>query len=261
MLRRYARHGAMATVGLGCTGLVGLAAWDPGVRRQLWFWKTVAPGVLEYRWARWRCSGASQAEKQAEYDALHAKYAPVALDLILNLRGLFIKFGQVCSVRPELVPAAYRQAFRSLQSEVPSEPFSVVREVVEADFACPLESLYASFDEVPCGAASIGQAHRATMIGGEEVVVKVQYPDARWQFMADIASLRQLTAMAAAESLPAYEEFAKQYVAELDYDQERQHLTARAPWVNSARASRGLLGPSSYLCSEPASRDYAIGAQ
>ena len=42
----------------------------------------------------------------------------MALGLILRQRGLFIKFGQVCSVRPELVPQPYREAFRSLQSEV-----------------------------------------------------------------------------------------------------------------------------------------------
>ena len=88
--------------------------------------------------------------------------------------------------RPELVPRAYRDAFRPLQSEMPgAEPLSVVRAVIEAELGLPLDEIFSSFDEEPCGAASIGQAHCAVTTEGEAVVVKVQYPDARWQFLGN----------------------------------------------------------------------------
>lgn len=72
-----------------------------------------------------------------------------------HIPGLYIKFGQVCSVRPELVPAAYREKFKTLQSDVPGRPLSEVAAVVENDLG-PIDSLFSYFDEEPCGAASIG---------------------------------------------------------------------------------------------------------
>jgi predicted unusual protein kinase regulating ubiquinone biosynthesis (AarF/ABC1/UbiB family) len=68
-------------------------------------------------------------------------------------------------------------------------------------------------EQVPVGSASIGQAHTACTVDGQEVCVKVQYPDARWQFMADIDCLRLLTHWTQPTSLPAFEEFARQYVS------------------------------------------------
>jgi aarF domain-containing kinase len=214
MLRRVARVSAKAVAGTAATGAVacgGFAAYDPGFRRQCGFWATVLPGVCTYRYTSWKYADADDDARAQQFAALHKQYAPVALELILRLRGLFVKFGQVCSVRPEFVPQAYRDAFRVLQSEVPGEPLSVVRSVIEAEFGRPLEEVFSSFDATSCGAASIGQAHAAvTAAGGEAVVVKVQYPDAHWQFMADIECLRTLVSWAQPDSMPAYEEFAKQ---------------------------------------------------
>ena len=224
MLRRAGRWVGLATAGGTAAGLAGvgaLAAYDPGFRRQCSFWRTVAPAVAHYRWTSWRSRDADDATRRQQYDRLHARYSPVALELILRLRGLFVKFGQICSVRPELVPQAYRDAFRVLQSDMPGEPLSVVKAVVEEEFGQRLEEIFASFEPTPCGAASIGQAHSAVTHGGDAVVVKVQYPNARWQFTADIECLRALTSWAQPDSLRAYEEFARQYIAELDYEKER----------------------------------------
>ena len=230
MLRRVARRGAqLAAAGtlVSSAAVGGLAAYDQGFRRQLSFWATVLPGVCQYRYASWKYADVAADSRAQEFAKLHKTYAPVALQLILSLRGLFVKFGQVCSVRPEFVPQAYRDAFRALQSDVPGEPVSVVRAVIEAEFGQPLDSIFSSFEETPCGAASIGQAHAAVVArSGESVVVKVQYPDARWQFMADIDCLRTLVGWAQPDSIPAYEEFARQFVEELDYVQERRHLQA-----------------------------------
>eukprot|EP01043_Picozoa_sp_COSAG02_P037388 COSAG02_NODE_2801_length_8003_cov_5.731655_1_plen_293_part_00 len=230
MLRRVAKRGVQLVAAgslVSCTAVGGLAAYDKGFRRQLSFWATVLPGVCQYRYTSWKYADAEMESRTREFGKLHKIYAPVALDLILSLRGLFVKFGQVCSVRPEFVPQAYRDAFRVLQSDVPGEPLSAIRAVIESEFGQPLEQIFSSFEETPCGAASIGQAHLAVVAqSGQSVVVKVQYPDARWQFMADIECLRTLVGWAQPDSLPAYEEFARQFVEELDYVQERRHLQA-----------------------------------
>lgn len=76
---------------------------------------------------------------------------------ILELRGLYIKFGQVCSVRPEIVPAAYREQFKKLQAEVPAVDFAGIKQTVERELGAPLEECFAEFDERPLGCASIGQ--------------------------------------------------------------------------------------------------------
>ena len=170
-------------------------------------------------------------ERRARLAELHAEHSPAALALILRLKGLFIKFGQVCSVRPELVPAAYRDKFKTLQSNVPGRPLAEVASVLEEDLG-PLDSLFSFFAETPCGAASIGQAHKATIRAtGREVVVKVQYPDAAWMVSADIRAIGDLLKLAVffdaideSAATLSFDEFSKQFMAELDYVQERKNL-------------------------------------
>lgn len=229
MLRRAARWtavGVTVPAGAVAAGVGVCAAVDPGFRRQCSFWWSVGPGIASYRYAAWLHADMTDEEYAPILDKLHERWAPVALELILRQRGLFIKFGQVCSVRPELVPGPFRDAFRSLQSEVPGEPLDVVVGVIEAELGRPLAQLFERFDAVPVGSASIGQAHTARTLQGDEVCVKVQYPDARWQFMADIQCLHTLTEWTQPDALAAMDEFSSQYLAELDYEAERQQISA-----------------------------------
>jgi hypothetical protein len=134
-----------------------------------------------------------------------------------------VKFGQVCSVNPLLVPKRYRDEFSTLQSDLPPVDISEIRAIIEQDLG-PIADVFASFDEKSCGAASIGQAHIARLKTGEEVVVKVQYPDAAEMFTADTQCLRTLTRLYKEEQLGTFEEFAKQLATELDYESEVHHL-------------------------------------
>lgn len=222
---RRARVGTGLALGtplaLAVAGVGGGCLLSPGFRRQVKFWSRVVPGLAAYKWAGWRYADASDDEQAAIYQTLHQRFAPVALDLIIDLRGLFVKFGQVCSVRPELVPLAYRDAFRTLQSDVPSEPLHIVQGIIEAELGQPLADIFERFDADPCGAASIGQVHTARTYNGLEVCIKVQYPDVHWQFGVDIGCLRKLVSWTQPTSLKAFDEFAAQYTAELDYVQER----------------------------------------
>ncbi len=91
----------------------------------------------------------------------------------------FVKFGQMISSRPDLVPEAFSEEFKKLQDNVAPFSFTEVRQVIETQFEAPLEQLYAEVDPIPTAAASIAQVHSATLHDGQKVVLKVQRPGIR----------------------------------------------------------------------------------
>jgi aarF domain-containing kinase len=218
--------------------------------------------------------GDSPDDENSLYKKLHERNAPKVFDVLLELGGLYIKLGQVLSVTALPVPKQYRDLFRTLQSNVPGheEFHSVIKPTLEDAFGRPLDKVFEAIDEVPVGAASIGQAHRARVKHvvdvdtGEEVVtdviVKVQYPDAKWQVPADVQCVADFLKLCvffgvvdeSAANL-SHEEFSKQFLAELDYEQERQNLQEvynssldeNAPYLR-----RGVLVPRVFpdLCSK-----------
>jgi len=92
----------------------------------------------------------------------------------------------VAPTRPDLVGEEAARNLLTLQDSLPPEPFVLIRESIETSFGQPLEALYASFDPVPVGAASIAQVHRAVTTEGREVAVKVLRPGIRERFASDI---------------------------------------------------------------------------
>lgn len=91
--------------------------------------------------------------------------------------GMFVKFGQIASTREDLLPATMTEELAQLRSAVKPLPPETVRRVVETELSAPLESVFASFDLEALAAASIGVTHRATLLDGRDVIVKVQRPD------------------------------------------------------------------------------------
>lgn len=107
-----------------------------------------------------------------------------------RLGPAFAKIGQMLSVRRDLIPGSYADELAKLQDEMEPFPFADAKATIEAAFDCPLEELFAHFDEVPAAAASIGQVHFAVLHDGAEVAVKVQRPDIRDTIEADLDILR-----------------------------------------------------------------------
>ncbi len=158
---------------------------------------------------------------------------PEALARDLEALGpTFVKLGQVLSTRPDLLPAAYVDALARLQDKVLSFPFTDVQRIVESELGARLSKAFASFEETPLAAASLGQVHRATLRTGRVVAVKVQRPGVSEQIATDLDALDEvarfldkhtdagrsfdLTGMAA--------EFRESLMAELDYLREAANL-------------------------------------
>ncbi|MEO8724268.1 MAG: 2-polyprenylphenol 6-hydroxylase [Sphingobium sp.] len=97
-----------------------------------------------------------------------------------------IKLGQTLATRPDLVGEEAARDLLSLQDALPPLPFAAIRGQIESALGAPLESFYAEFDEVPVGAASIAQVHRARTTDGRDVAVKVLRPGVADQFARDI---------------------------------------------------------------------------
>lgn len=90
--------------------------------------------------------------------------------------GMFVKFGQIASTRTDLLPATLTNELSHLQADVRPVPVDEIRTVLEAELGEPADQAFESFEAEPLAAASIGQTHRATLHGGEPVVVKIQRP-------------------------------------------------------------------------------------
>jgi ubiquinone biosynthesis protein len=99
-----------------------------------------------------------------------------------------IKLGQTLATRPDLVGDEAASNLLELQDRLPPVEFAAIRATIEKSFERPLESLFATFDPDPVGAASIAQVHRATTTDGRAVAVKVLRPGVREQFARDIAT-------------------------------------------------------------------------
>src|SRR3954469_19330736 len=152
-------------------------------------------------------------------------------EMLDELGPTFVKFGQLLSTRPDIVPPDIVTELRALQDEVTPFPFSEVERVIREELELPLEKLFTSCEETPMAAASIGQVHRATLPNGKRVAVKVQRPEAPRQIEADVALLYQAARIAkervrALDFIDAHQlvdEFARSIRQELDYRLEARN--------------------------------------
>ncbi len=148
-----------------------------------------------------------------------------------ELGPTFVKFGQLLSTRPDVVPPDIVAELRGLQDDVSPVSFDEVRRVVEQELGLTIAQAFEEFDEVPLAAASIGQVHRARLPGGQEVVVKVQRPEAERQISADLQLMYQaarvakdrVKRLAFIDVVGLVDEFARGVRQELDYRVEARN--------------------------------------
>ena len=155
--------------------------------------------------------------------------APEHLRMALEeLGAAWIKLGQFLATRADLLPPSYQRELARLQDAAAPVPSAQIQAVIEAELGRPVSELFARFDPEPLAAASIGQAHAATLPDGTEVVVKVRRPGVVEQVEQDLELLLTLahTASRHWELAATYDivgivqEFALTLRAELDYLRE-----------------------------------------
>lgn len=117
---------------------------------------------------------------------------PVKVRQVLeDLGPTFVKLGQIISMRPDFLPNEYQAELTRLQSEVKPMDFSVVKEIVRREYNQSWDGIFASIDEHAMGSASIAQVHRASLLNGDRVVIKVQRPGIYEVMAKDIALLKR----------------------------------------------------------------------
>ncbi|HYZ76825.1 MAG TPA: AarF/UbiB family protein, partial [Gaiellaceae bacterium] len=173
-------------------------------------------------------------DRTAALDGQPSQRGRALREALDELGPTFVKFGQLLSMRPDVLPPDIIAELRGLQDDVRPFPFEQAEQVIEADLGLSLERLFLDFEPVPIAAASIGQVHRAVLPNGRRVAVKVQRPGAPRQIEADLALLYQ-AARIAKERVRAFDfidaralvdEFARSIRQELDYRLEGRNAEA-----------------------------------
>ncbi|MBM7644564.1 ubiquinone biosynthesis protein [Scopulibacillus daqui] len=133
--------------------------------------------------------------KRIESDLNKGNAKPLGKRLRHSMEELgptFIKFGQLLSIRRDMIPASLTKELEKLQDAVRPVNSSVIKQIISEELGAPCEDLFETFEEECLAAASIGQAHRATLRTGESVVVKVRRPNIEDQVNIDVEILRDL---------------------------------------------------------------------
>ncbi len=170
---------------------------------------------------------------------------------LVDLGPTFVKLGQILSVRPDILPKDVLAEFQTLQDRVDPLSPEEVRGVVERELGKTIEDAFSSFDPEPLGCASIAQVHRAVLLDGREVAVKLQRPGIEQVIRSDVHILYTLAQIVEGRaSLPGMytptaivKEFDDAITLELDFLQEAR---ASARMRNNFADDPDILVPEVY---------------
>ncbi len=169
--------------------------------------------------------------KAEEQHFTHSRWERIRL-IMEELGPTYVKLGQMLSNRPDLLPEPLIKELEKLLDRVPPFETEIARQIIEKEISKSIDELYLYFDEIPIGSASIGQVHRARLKSGEDVVVKIQRPNARRQVIADLSLIREFVKLTEnyfikngiLNPLEIVDTFSKSLQNELDYTIEARNL-------------------------------------
>ncbi|MFO7717490.1 MAG: ABC1 kinase family protein [Thermodesulfobacteriota bacterium] len=162
--------------------------------------------------------------------------------MLEDLGPTFVKFGQILSLRSDLIPAPLARELSRLQNEVAPESFAPIRKQLEAEWECPLEEIFLDFETDPLAAASLAQVHKAVLREtGEAIAVKVRRPNIEGVVQRDLYILDVLARQLHdhVDFLQFYDlpglvrELKRSLLRELDFRREARHI--RIAGANLAR--------------------------
>ncbi|QEH33702.1 putative protein kinase UbiB [Aquisphaera giovannonii] len=149
-----------------------------------------------------------------------------------DLGPTFVKLGQVLSTRPDIIPEAYTVELAALRDDVRPFSFRQVVRILEADYRRPLGEVFLSLDPEPVASASISQVHRAVLMDGRTVALKIRRPDITKVVQADLDILKNLAQLAERrlgflapyKPMALAREFERSLKRELDFTIERRTM-------------------------------------
>lgn len=213
---------------------------------------------------KYQLSFAGRRKRIAEIFRLARKYevwnniTPVRLRCLLEELGpMFVKMGQILANRSEILPQRFCDELRRLRTDVEPVPYSVVLECLEAEYGLKLGEIFDAIDPNPLGSASLAQVHRARLVSGEDVAVKIQRPGAQQVMAQDIDIMRSLARHVSrffktdqiVDLRDVVEELWQSFREETNFLMEARNLDEFHAFHAS---SRGISCPKSYLdlCTE-----------
>ena len=158
---------------------------------RIWWVAAALVGGLWWDGQAWTYPGGVTPERQARRRTRRARWITRQF---LALGSAFIKLGQLLSARPDVLPAELVEELARLQDQVPAFGFDVVQGLLEQELGDRCAEIV-DLEEIPLGAASLAQVHRASLRSGRQVVLKVQRPGLERVFRSDLEVLQQLAAV------------------------------------------------------------------
>ena len=163
-----------------------------------------------------------------------------------RLGPTFIKFGQVLSVRPDLIPKSYTKELEKLQDSVPAFSYDIVKEQIRKELGKDVNEIFSSFEKNPIASASISQVHKAALKGGKKVAVKIQRPDVKKIMETDIEIMFYVAKLLEARipkirkfsPVQIIEEFSKWTEKELDFKREAMNAKIFAKNFSKSKTVR-----------------------
>lgn len=192
-----------------------------------------------------RFMGAEEDEQRRSEN--YTRMAEHIAETLGDLKGAVMKVGQIASQTQDFLPKEFSEALQRLQKEAPPMPFEVIAEQIESELGKPLGELFASLDETPYAAASIGQVHCGITHEGQAVIVKVQYPGVDESCDSDLKQLRMALRLSGLLKLPKesvdqlFAEIRVRLREELDYENEARNV---ALFRQFHRHDEGVLIPA-----------------
>ncbi|HUP48001.1 MAG TPA: AarF/UbiB family protein [Thermoanaerobaculia bacterium] len=158
------------------------------------------------------------------------KRAQAFAGALRNMGPGYVKFGQLLSTRPDIVPPEYVAALESLQDDLEPFSFADVERTVEQELGARISKIFGTFEAVPVAAASLGQVHRAVLRDGRDVVVKVQRPNIRERVRRDLEVFTEI-----AQSFEAHTDLGRKLNLTASVEQARTAMLAELNYLQEAR--------------------------